>query len=296
MRIRIILSALAVAFVTVGPASAATFTVSIAKTGFTPSAVTIAVGDTVTWRNDDSTSHQIASKSAGFTSPLIKPGETFSFTYKDAGRFSYQDETVKRNKGTVTVQGAPTTISLTAVVSTTLVVYGGTVTLSGATSTKRGGETVTIYAQPIGTAGFVAVGSVSTDGGGGWSVVVRPRLETIYQARWKPATTTATSPSIVTRVRPQVLFRVKAATGRTVTFSTKARAVRSLAGKELFLQRRNGFGQWVILKRVALTATSTATFKARLPAGRSRVRMFLPKVQAGPGYLAGISRVLVLVR
>jgi plastocyanin len=296
MRIRIPLAALMVALVALGPARAATFTVSIAKGGFTPSALTIAVGDTVTWRNDDSTSHQIGSKSAGFTSPLLKPGETFSFTYKEAGRFAYQDETAKRNKGTVTVQGAPAAISLTATASANVVVYGTTVTLSGATSSKRAGETVTIFGLPYGATAMTALGSVATEGGGTWSFPVRPRLRTVYQARWKPATVTATSPSVTVRVRPQVLFRVKAASGRTVTFFTKARAVRSLAGKRLSLQRRSAFGQWVILRRVTLGPTSAATFKARLPKGRSRIRMFLPSRQAGPGYLAGISRTLVLVR
>ena len=297
MRTRILLPVLLVALVVLAPARAATFTVSITKTGFSPGALTIAVGDTVTWRNDDSTSHQIASKSASFTSPLIKPGETFSFTYKAAGRFSYQDETVKKNKGTVTVQGSPTApISLTATASATLVVYGRTVTLSGATSSKRAGETVTIFAQPFGTAALAAVGSATTEGGGSWSFIVRPKLETVYEARWKPAATTASSSPVKVRVRPQVLFRVKGVSGRTVTFFTKARAVRSLAGKTLYLQRRNAFGQWVILRRATLTATSAVTFRARLPAGRSRVRMFLPKAQAGAGYLAGISRTLVLVR
>ena len=297
MRSRILLPALLVALVVLGPARAATFTVSITKGGFAPSALTIAVGDTVTWRNDDTTSHQIASKSAGFSSPLIKPGETFSFTYKQAGRFAYQDETVKKNRGTVTVQGAPTTaISLTAGASSTLVVYGGTVTLSGATSSKHSGETVTILSQPFGATQFTAVGSAITDGGGSWSFLVRPKLQTVYQARWKPAATTATSASIKVRVRPQVLLRVKAASGRTVTFFTKARGVRNFAGKVVSLQRRNAFGQWVILKKATLTSTSAVTFKARLPKGRSRVRMFMPKLQAGPGYLAGISRTLSLVR
>jgi plastocyanin len=296
MRSRILLSTVLVALIALAPARAATFAVSIAKGGFTPSALTIAVGDTVTWRNDDSTSHQIASKSAGFNSPLIRPGETFSFTFKDAGRFSYQDQTVKKNKGTVTVQGAPAAVSVTATGSTTLVVYGGTVTLTGATSSKRAGETVTIYAQPYGATTSAALGSAVTEGGGSWSFLVRPKLMTVYQARWKPASVTATSSSIAVRVRPQVLFRVKAASGRTVTFFTKARAARSLAGKTLNLQRRSAFGQWVTLRKVTLTSTSAVTFKARLPKGRSRVRMFLPRLQAGPGYLAGISRTLVLVR
>ncbi len=297
MRSRTLLSALLLALVVLAPARAATFTVSITKGGFVPSALTIAVGDTVSWRNDDTSSHQVASKSAGFSSPLLKPGETFSFTYKEAGRFSYQDETIKRNKGTVTVQGAPApAISLTAAASRTLVVYGATVTLSGTTSSKRSGETVTIFAQPYGAAAPAALGSAMTEGGGSWSFLVRPKLRTSYEARWKPGATTATSSPVTVRVRPQVLFRVKAASGRTVTFFTKARGVRSFAGKVVYLQRRNAFGQWVILRKATLTSTSAVTFKARLPKGRSRVRMFMPKAQAGPGYLAGISRTLSLTR
>ena len=154
---------------------------------------------------------------------------------------------------------------------------------------------MTIFAQPFGATALASVGSVSTEGGGSWSFNVRPRLETVYEARWKPAAT-ATSAPVKVLVRPQVLFRVKAASGRTVTFFTKARAARSLAGKVLYLQRRNAFAQWVILRKATLTATSAVTFKARLPAGRSRARMFMPKAQAGAGYLAGISRTLVLVR
>jgi len=297
MRWRILLPVFLIFLVTLAPARAATFGVSVTKTGFAPSSLTIAIGDTVVWTNADTTSHQIESKSAGFTSPLLKPGDTFSFTYKAAGKYAYQDQVVKKNRGTVTVQGTTgPPISVTATASSTLVVYGGTVTLSGATSSKRAGETVTVYSQPLGAATFAAVGSALTEGGGSWSFLVRPKLETVYQARWKPATTTATSSSIKVRVRPQVLFRVKAASGRVVTFFTKARGVRSFAGKLVYLQRRNAFGQWVILKKATLTSTSAVTFKAGLPKGRSRVRTFLPKLQAGPGYLAGISRTLSLVR
>lgn len=296
MRSRLLFCALLVAFVVLPAAGGATFTISISKSGFAPGDLTIVAGDTVTWRNDDTAAHQIASKSAGFTSPLLKPGETFSFVYKDAGRFAYQNQTVKKNRGTVTVQGASESGSVTAAASSTLIVYGGAITLSGATSSKRAGETVAVYSRPFGAAAFAAIGSAVTEGGGTWSFLARPKLETGYEARWKPAATQVTSPLLDVRVRPQVLFRVKAASGRTVTFFAKARAARSLAGKTLSLQRRNAFGQWVTLRRVTLTATSAATFTARLPLGRSRLRMLMPKAQAGPGYVAGISHTLSVTR
>jgi plastocyanin len=297
MRPRILLSVLLLTLVVAAPARTATFTVSITKGGFTPSAVTIGVGDTVTWRNDDTSSHQVVSKAAGFTSPLLKPGETFSFTFVTAGKFAYQDETAKKRRGTVEVRGAPAAaISVSAGSSSSVVVYGATVTLSGQVSSKRPQETVTVYAQPFGEAAMVALGSALTGSEGRWSYIVRPRLQTAYEARWKPQAATATSSPVTVRVRPQVLFRVKAASGRVVTFFTKARSVRPYAGKLLYLQRRNVFGQWVSLRKVTLGATSAATFKVRLPRGRSRVRMLMPRLQAGPGYVAGVSRVLTLLR
>jgi plastocyanin len=297
MRSRILLTLLLVFVVVLTPARAATFGISITRTGFTPSTLTVSVGDSVVWANADTANHQVESKSAGFTSPVLKPGETFTFTYQTPGRFAYQDQVVKKNRGTVTVQGATgPPIAVTAAASKALVVYGATVTLAGAVSSKRAGETVTVYAQPFGTPAPAAVGAAITGSDGRWTYLVRPKLQTAYQARWKPTATTATSPSLTVKVRPQVGLRVQAARGRVVTFFTKARGVRSFAGKVLFFQRRNAFGQWVTLRKVTLGSTSAATFKARLPRGRSRVRTFMPARQAGPGYVAGISRTLVLTR
>jgi plastocyanin len=297
MRSRILLPVLLVFLVTLAPAEAATFAVSITKSGFSPSALTIAVGDTVVWTNSDTTGHQIESKSAGFTSPLLAPGQTFSFTYTAAGRYAYQDKVVKKLRGTVTVQGATgPPISITGTASRGVVVYGSTVTLSGTVSSKRAGETITVFAQPFGQPASAAVGAAISGTDGRWSFLVRPRLRTVYEARWKPAATTATSSPVTVKVRPQVAFRVKSARGRVVTFFTKARGIRSFAGKVLTCQRRNAFGQWVILRKVTLGTASAATFRVKLPRGRSRVRMFMPARQAGPGYLAGISRTLVLKR
>ena len=297
MRSRILLPVLLVSLVTLASARAATFNVSITKGGFSPDTLTVAVGDTVTWTNADTSNHQVESKTAGFTSPVLAPGQTFSFTYKTAGRYAYQDQLVKRNHGTVTVQGATgPPISVTAAASRGIVVYGATVTLSGAVSNRRSGETVAILAKQYGEQASAALGTAISGTDGRWSFLVRPRLQTVYEARWKPVATTATSSPVTVKVRPQVALRVEAARGRTVTFFTKARGVRSFAGKALSFQRRNAFGQWVILRKVTLGAASAATFKAKLPRGRSSVRMVMPARLAGPGYVAGISRTVVLKR
>ena len=295
MRIRVALAALMLALLALAPARAATVTVTITKDGFTPSAVTVAPNDTVTWTNADSATHQVESKSANFKSPLLQPGQTYSFVFKTAGKFNYTDLIVKRLKGSVTVQ-AGGAVTVTQQVAPQLVVYGGSVTLSGAVSSRQAGQTVNVFAKPFGQTQFATVGSATTGPSGAWSFVVKPRLQTAYEARWKPTGPLVTSPQSTVNVKPQVGFSVRSARGRIVTFFTKVRGVRSFGGKYVNLQRRNSLGRWVNLKRVTLGSTSAATFKTRLPRGRSRVRVFMPAAQAAPGYVAGTSRVLTLSR
>jgi plastocyanin len=298
MRTRVLLSALLLALVALSPAQGAgtaTFKITITKAGFNPSAVTIGLGDTVTWTNTDTSPHQVDSNRAGFTSPLLNPGASYSFVYNTAGKFAYSDAVVKRLKGSVTVS-ASGAVAVTQTAAPALVVYGGAVTLSGSVSNRRAGETVTVFAKPQGQNQFTSVGSATSTPNGNWSFIVKPRLQTAYEARWRPSGPTVASPQTVVNVRPQVGFRVKGATGRVVTFFTKVRGARSFAGKRLAFQRRNSVGRWVTLKRVTLTSTSSATFRSRLPRGRSRVRLFMPLAQTAPGYVAGISRVLVLSR
>jgi plastocyanin len=295
MRTRVLLAALLVALAALGPAGAATFNITITKDGFTPGNVTIGLGDTVTWTNNDTSSHQVESKSANFTSPLLKPGQSYSFVYKQAGKFAYTDMVVKRNKGSVTV--AAPAAAVTQGAAPALVVYGGAVTLSGAVSNRGSGQTVTVYAKRHGQTQFTAVGSAVSANNGNWSFIVKPAIETTYEARWKPATSAlVTSPPTLVKVRPQIAFRVKSARGRIVTFFTKVRGARPFAGKFVSLQRKNSLGRWVTLRKATLGSTSSATFKARLPRGRSTVRLFMPATQTAPGYVAGTSRLLTLTR
>lgn len=61
--------------------------VIIQNFAFSPAALTIKKGATVTWINNDSTPHQI--KSATFNSDQLSKGQTFSFTLDTAGTFDY---------------------------------------------------------------------------------------------------------------------------------------------------------------------------------------------------------------
>jgi plastocyanin len=62
-------------------------TVNIQNFAFSPATLTVKKGTAVTWTNNDSAPHQI--KSATFNSSQFSKGQTFSFTFNDAGTFDY---------------------------------------------------------------------------------------------------------------------------------------------------------------------------------------------------------------
>ncbi len=85
----------------VAPASNA---VSITNAGFQSNAVTVKVGTTVTWTNNDSAAHTVTSDTTGvFDSGPINQGATFTFTFSQAGTFTYHSTSDSGWTGTVTV-------------------------------------------------------------------------------------------------------------------------------------------------------------------------------------------------
>lgn len=66
--------------------------VSIKNLAFDPQTLTIQVGDTVTWTNNetDGTDHTTTSDTANlWDSGLLQPGQSFSHTFPDPGTFTY---------------------------------------------------------------------------------------------------------------------------------------------------------------------------------------------------------------
>ena len=185
--------------------------------------------------------------------------------------------------------GAAPRQSVTISLSRPSVVYGGSVTLSGKVSDRKAGETVDVLAEASGASSFSSLGSVGTTAGGKWTDVVQPTIETAYRATWN----STTSSTVTVKVRPQItLTLINLATGR---FSTKVTAARSFAGKFVLVQRVSSTGV-TTLKKVTLDAGSSATFRARLHHGRSRLRVVMPTSQTAPGYITGMSKVLTVSR
>lgn len=120
-----------------GETSAEPGTVHVTSSGFSPNQVRIAVGDTVTWINDDTANHWVASarhpihdaypgaaydepgtfggtrscaaegqpKTGAFDScKEIAPGESYSFTFTQAGTWFYHDHLNPTLFGSVVVE------------------------------------------------------------------------------------------------------------------------------------------------------------------------------------------------
>src|SRR5690606_9534210 len=79
--------------------------VTVAGFAFSPSAVTIGVGEGVTWTNNDDVPHSVAF-SGGPTGPIMNQGESYSRTFDAAGTYSYLCGVHPSMSGSVTVAAA----------------------------------------------------------------------------------------------------------------------------------------------------------------------------------------------
>ena len=68
---------------------AAAHAVTIRQFAFSPTPLVIAVGDTVTWTNQDGVAHTTNSITGGWASSPLSTGDSFSFTFTSAGSFNY---------------------------------------------------------------------------------------------------------------------------------------------------------------------------------------------------------------
>jgi plastocyanin len=293
---KVLLLALAIGLLVAAPAPAKTVTVDISKLGFVPASVTVQAGDSVTWTNKDTVNHQVVCLTCTFTSPVLTPGQTFTFTFTKVGKFTTIDPLNKNKKGTVTVTAAPTGVTLTA--TPRALTYGHTTAVSGTLSTGQANQKVDILAQPCGETAAKVLATATTTTGGAYTYTASPTLQTNYQARYKPPTgATITTVAVGVSVRPLVtltrLSRNK--------FSTQVSAAQSFVGKAVAFQRYvTAKHRWTTVKTIFLgtraaaatplagTTVSSVTFGARLRSGLL-VRTVLPPGQTAPCYLAAKS-------
>jgi plastocyanin len=77
--------------------------VAISGFAFNPPSLNITVGTTITWTNQDSTTHNVKADDNSWGSNDLNKGDTFSYTFNQAGTYSYHCGFHANMKGTITV-------------------------------------------------------------------------------------------------------------------------------------------------------------------------------------------------
>jgi hypothetical protein len=264
--------------------------VTITRAGFVPADVTVNAGDSVTWRNGDTVAHQVVFDRAP-CNLTIQPGANASCTFRAGGRFNYRDPSQQGSfRGTVTVSGARTSVTISS--SRQRALFAAPVTLSGIVSSQQASEPVTVLGKECGQNAFTRVAAATTTAGGNWTLVVHPKINTVYQAQWRRTDSAVVTVNVLPRIR---LSRVGS------RFNVRLTAAQPFTGKFVVFQRyRVAVRRWVTIKRVTLrrattptpgTVVTAATFRNRVRRGW-RLRVLLPQRQAGSCYLAAPSNVL----
>ena len=77
--------------------------VTIAGFAFSPAELTIKVGTTIKWTNQDSAAHNITADDSSWGSSSLAQGDSFSFTFSNSGTFAYHCGVHPNMKATITV-------------------------------------------------------------------------------------------------------------------------------------------------------------------------------------------------
>jgi plastocyanin len=283
------LAVLAGALVFAAPGVAATITVTIKSTGFSPASVTVNHGDKVYFKNSDRVDHQVVADDGSFASPILHANQSWTTAaLNTAGTFRYHDALFPRLSGKIAVKGPPPAVTLA--LSVPIVDYGTEITLSGTVSSGAANESVELDQQPWGQASPAQVAIVKTGTGGVYSFNVMPSIYTTYVARWK----NVASGSVVAQVAP----KIRLLPGGQGYMKAVVSSPVSLWNHHLYLQRLSQFGQWVNIAPLQLGQLNGRLFRpvTYLPKGISRIRVFLTVNQAGNGLLAAHSGTQTIVR
>lgn len=88
----------------VPPTTPPTTKIAIAGFAFKPAEITIPVGSTVTWYNEDTVTHTVTSQNKLFDSGSLATGGMFSYTFEQKGTFEYHCMFHPYMKGKVIVE------------------------------------------------------------------------------------------------------------------------------------------------------------------------------------------------
>jgi len=246
---------------------------------YAPQQLNVLAGQTVTWRNDDTSDHTVTSPDAGFDSGRIGHGGTFSFTFEQPGVYEYACTIHRYMKGTVEVDtlGLQTPAPVTA---------GAMAMFHGAA--PAGTAAVTLVRLLPGGATAPA-GSAVPDAAGAFAFTVPADAP----ARFRAEAGSLRSGEARLDVAPRLTLTARRVRGRRVSAHVVATPAqpRARVVLERYVAERYG---WVRLKTGTLSAASSASFGV----GPVRRGISLRARLARPvgGYAAGVSGVVRVPR
>ena len=275
-----------------------TTTVTISKTGYKPTAVSIITGDEVVFKNTDTVAHTVqfnstTGVSCSATPPLAIPaGQSANCTFSSTGKFRFTDPASNKKafRGTITVS-PPLVSSLAGAPKT--VVYGAKSTISGKLASGQSGQSLQVLAQECGAAKATKVASVTTTAAGAFSYSAQPTKRTAYSVSSKSLTSSA----VTVKVMPAMKLK-KVGKHR---YSVTVTSAQSFTGKVATFQRfRSKLHRWVKVKRVTLGTSTAGTAPTMLTTKKFRsgiktrvkVRVSLGSKQVAPCYAAAHSKAI----
>jgi plastocyanin len=128
------------------PARAQTSSVQIVGFAFQPATMTIPVGATVTWTNQDAVQHTSTSDTGLWNSGPLDQGKSFSFTFTQPGTYAYHCAIHPYMTASITVQAQGATTAPTTAATSTATPTAGPA--APATSTPEPTATNTAPAPP----------------------------------------------------------------------------------------------------------------------------------------------------
>jgi plastocyanin len=78
--------------------------INISEFKFDPATITVPIGTSVTWTNQDSADHTVVADDGSWKSESLAKGATFSYTFTNAGTFTYICSIHPTMKGTIIVK------------------------------------------------------------------------------------------------------------------------------------------------------------------------------------------------
>jgi plastocyanin len=275
---RLIALTVAVGALVAAPGAWAGQVVQIMPTGFTPNTVTLPSDDSVTWTNKDTVARQVVADAGSFRSPLLKPGESYTYNFPVAGTYSYRGGVKTDQRGSINVRRVESR-AVTIGVSRRVVTHGQTVELAGSISSGEGGKQVRILMTPY--RGIQTAQTVITEADGTWTLRVKPTIRTEYFVEF--GSLVSRSAPIV-YVRPNLKLRIRNA--RIGQFVASAAPAGVFGRKLVHLQRRIG-NRWRTIDVARLGRNGAVRFRAAVPGRRQVLRLM---VRPAPGFLAGYSK------